>query len=184
MDWGDWRRKKWSTLPLWYSVFGLATDWRRALTLIGSALALNWQSIDPWEKFKLVMDWGQIGTWLSWIGEKCPGLGTTSGTTHFSEGSGKKGCKVEFLTWRWAVRFRCARSQRIGSWYQWIGQFLLDWFKLEQIGWSVNNCQFIHIGHRLVIFTNPWPISIESDWLVGIGSKNSGVPYIRDSIIH
>ena len=37
-------------------------DWRRALTLIGSALALNWQSIDPWERFKLVMDWRQIGT--------------------------------------------------------------------------------------------------------------------------
>ena len=37
-------------------------DWRRALTLIGSALALNWQSIDPWERFKLVMDWPQIGT--------------------------------------------------------------------------------------------------------------------------
>ena len=33
--------------------------------------------------------------------------------------------------------------------FYWIGS------KWEQIGWSVNNCQFIHIGHQLVIFINP-----------------------------
>ena len=50
--------------------------------------------------------------------------------------------------------------------------------KLTQIGWNANPCHFTSIGHRLAIFANPRPIQIELDWLVGIGWKNSGPPYI------
>ena len=49
---------------------------------------------------------------------------------------------------------------------------------LAIIGGSVNPRHFTDIGNRLAFFTNPCPIRIELDWLVGIGLKKSGPPYI------
>ena len=49
---------------------------------------------------------------------------------------------------------------------------------LATIGGSANPRHFTDIGYRLAFFANPCPIWIELDWLVGIGLKKSGPPYI------